>query len=87
MTNLFNVKDKVAVITGGCGILGRGMAEYMCQQGVKVVVLDRDAAAGEKLIGDLTSKGHDVLFLYTDVIGSCVEENIYERHLKRLFNL
>ena len=29
MTNLFNVKDKVAVITGGCGILGRGMAEYM----------------------------------------------------------
>jgi len=74
MTNLFNVKDKVAVITGGCGILGRGMAEYMCQQGVKVVVLDRDAAAGEKLIGDLTSKGHDVLFLYTDVLNKEVLE-------------
>jgi len=64
----------VAVITGGCGILGRGMAEYMCQQGVKVVVLDRDAAAGEKLIGDLTSKGHDVLFLYTDVLNKEVLE-------------
>jgi len=74
MTNLFNVKDKVAVITGGCGILGRGMAEYMCQQGVKVVVLDRDAAAGEKLISDLTSKGHDVLFLYTDVLNKEVLE-------------
>ncbi len=24
---------------------------------------------------------------YADVVGSCVEENIYERHLKRLFNL
>jgi len=24
---------------------------------------------------------------YADIIGSCVEENIYERHLKRLFNL
>lgn len=24
---------------------------------------------------------------YADVIGNCVEENIYERHLKRLFNL
>jgi len=74
MTNLFNVKDKVAVITGGCGILGRGMAEYMCQQGVKVVVLDRDAAAGEKLISDLTSKGYDVLFLYTDVLNKEVLE-------------
>jgi len=50
------------------------MAEYMCQQGVKVVVLDRDAAAGEKLIGDLTSKGHDVLFLYTDVLNKEVLE-------------
>ena len=74
MTNLFNVKDKVAVITGGCGILGRGMAEYMCQQGVNVVVLDRDAAAGEKLISDLTSKGYDVLFLYTDVLNKEVLE-------------
>jgi len=24
---------------------------------------------------------------YTDIIGKCVEENIYDRHLKRLFNL
>jgi hypothetical protein len=24
---------------------------------------------------------------YADVIGGCVEENIYDRHLKRLFNL
>lgn len=24
---------------------------------------------------------------YADVVGSCVEENIYDRHLKRLFNL
>jgi tagaturonate epimerase len=24
---------------------------------------------------------------YADIIGGCVEENIYDRHLKRLFNL
>ncbi len=29
----------------------------------------------------------DLLVKYADVIGSCVEENIYDRHLKRLFNL
>lgn len=30
---------------------------------------------------------YDLLEKYADVIGSCVEENIYERHLKRLFNI
>ena len=29
MENLFNVKGLVTVITGGGGILGRGMSEYM----------------------------------------------------------
>lgn len=29
----------------------------------------------------------DMLVKYEDIIGSCVEENIYERHLKRLFVL
>ena len=29
----------------------------------------------------------DALKQHADIIGSCVEENIYDRHLKRLFNL
>jgi tagaturonate epimerase len=29
----------------------------------------------------------DLLKKYIDTIGECVEENIYERHLKRLFDL
>lgn len=29
----------------------------------------------------------DLLTKHADVVGSCVEENIYDRHLKRLFNL
>ena len=28
-----------------------------------------------------------VIEKHADVVGQCVEENIYERHLKRLFNL
>jgi len=74
MENLFNVKDKVMVITGGCGILGRGMAEYMCQQGTKVVILDRDEKAGQTLLAELTSKGYEAIFLYTDVLNKEVLE-------------
>jgi hypothetical protein len=29
----------------------------------------------------------DLLKKYADIIGTCVEENIYDRHIKRLFNL
>jgi len=74
MKDLFNVKDKVMVITGGCGILGRGMAEYMCQQGSKVVILDRDEKAGEALVAELIAKKHDAFFLYTDVLNKEVLE-------------
>ena len=47
MNELFNVKDKVVVITGGAGILGKGIAAYLAKEGAKVVVLDRSEEAGK----------------------------------------
>lgn len=38
--NLFNVKDKVILITGGGGVLGGQMAEYLLGNGATVVILD-----------------------------------------------
>ena len=45
MNNL-NLKDKVAVITGGAGIICSTMAKSLAAQGVKTVILDlnKDAA-------------------------------------------
>jgi len=40
-----------------------------------------------KVASEMGAAYNNLLEKYTDVIGSCVEENIYERHLKRLFNL
>jgi len=74
MKDLFNVKNKVVVITGGSGVLGRGMAEYMCQQGSKVVVLNRNIESGEQLVNELVSKGHDALYLYSDVLNKEILE-------------
>ena len=31
MKNLFDIKDKVIVITGGCGILGKNIANYLAE--------------------------------------------------------
>ena len=40
-----------------------------------------------KVAAELGTEYTDALKKYADVIGQCVEENIYDRHLKRLFNL
>lgn len=40
-----------------------------------------------KIAADMGEKYTGLLEKYADVVGQCVEENIYDRHLKRLFNL
>ena len=75
MKNLFDITGKVAVLTGGCGILGRNIAHYLVEQGAKVVVLDRLAEDGQKLEAELNAKG-EALFLTTDVLNrEILEQN------------
>ena len=53
MANLFCVKDKVVIITGGAGILGRGIAGHLAEEGAKIVILDRAAEVGEQIVADI----------------------------------
>ena len=39
LERLFNIENKVAIITGGSGVLGNKMAEGLLKVGVKVVLL------------------------------------------------
>lgn len=74
MTNLFCIKDKVIVITGGAGILGRTIGEYLAEQGAKIVILDRDEKAGKALVDDMIAKGGIASFFVTDVLNKDVLE-------------
>ena len=75
MKNLFDIKDKVIVITGGCGILGKNIANYLAEQGAKIVILDRAEEIGKQLEAELSQKT-EALFLTTDVLNKDVlEEN------------
>ncbi|MBA4411530.1 MAG: tagaturonate epimerase family protein [Bacteroidota bacterium] len=42
---------------------------------------------GYKVASEMGTTYTDLLKKHAEVVGLCVEENIYERHLKRLFNL
>lgn len=74
MGNLFCIKDKVIVITGGAGILGRGIGEYLAEQGAKVVILDRDEEAGTELVRKIKAGGGEAAFFATDVLNKEVLE-------------
>lgn len=42
---------------------------------------------GYKVASEMGTSYTELLKKHSDIIGACVEENIYDRHLKRLFNL
>lgn len=60
-------KDKVAVITGGAGGIGMGLAQKCLAEGMKVVIADVEDAALQKAEKMLKKAGENVLFSKTDV--------------------
>ena len=49
-----NLKDKVAVITGGAGVLCSTMAKGLAEQGVKTAILDLNEKAAKKVAVEIT---------------------------------
>ena len=74
MSELFSLKDKVVLLTGGSGILGSCMAKHLAKEGAKVVILDRNKELGEKLAAEIKADGGNVIFLYSDVLNKEILE-------------
>ena len=77
MANLFSVKDKVVVITGGTGVLGKAIAAHLAEEGAKVVILGRKAEIGNEIVDAIKAKGGEAMFLVTNVLDAAVlEQNL-----------
>ena len=72
--NLFSIEGKVVVITGGCGVLGSDMAQYLAGEKARVVILDRTVDKGNELVAKIKADGGEALFLATDVLDQAVLE-------------
>jgi NAD(P)-dependent dehydrogenase (short-subunit alcohol dehydrogenase family) len=76
MNNLFNIQGNVTVITGGTGVLGRCIAEYLALNGAKVIILGRKEEVGNAIANGIKAKGGECEFMKTDVMNQqIVEQN------------
>ena len=76
MNELFSIKDQVVVITGGTGVLGACIAQYLAREGAKVVILGRRKEEGDKIVAEIEAEGGEAMFLVSDVCSQeVVEQN------------
>ena len=66
--DLFGLKNKVAIVTGGTGVLGSEMCLSLSKAGASVVVLGRRKDAAEALTDQITRSGGKALAISADVL-------------------
>ncbi len=77
--DMFSLKNKIAVITGGGGELCGTMAEALGARGVKVAVLDIDGAAAEKKVAVIEEQGGEARAFACSVLDPAQLTDVYEK--------
>ena len=63
----FNLKNKVAIITGGGSGIGKAISKVFAEQGASVHILDFDKDSGEETEEEICKGGHVAKFHFCDV--------------------
>lgn len=67
-SELLNLSDKVAIVTGGAMGIGQGIALRLHQAGAKLVIADFNQEAGEATVAQLnTARSDSAIFVKTDI--------------------
>ena len=68
LASLFGLSDKVAVVTGGGGVLCGAMSRALGRVGVKVAVLDLILEAAQKVVDEVMAAGGEAIAVKCDVL-------------------
>jgi 2-deoxy-D-gluconate 3-dehydrogenase len=76
---MFDLQDKVAVITGGNGGIGFGMAQGLATAGARIVVAARNAAKSAAAVQLLQTSGAESLAIEVDVTSEASVAQLFEQ--------
>lgn len=66
MNTLFDLSNEVAVVIGGTGVLGGGLAEGLAASGAKVAIVGRNAERGLARVAAIQAAGGQAFFVAAD---------------------
>jgi len=68
LENLFGLKGKTAVVTGGTGVLGSVMCKALAKSGAAVVIIGRRKDAADSLANEIIQDGGKAIGISADVL-------------------
>lgn len=68
MTDLFDIRDRVAIVTGGYGVLGGSMAQALAAAGARVVILGRRESEAHAMADRVIESGGRAMVALADVV-------------------
>ena len=80
--NLFDLKGKIAVVTGGGGVLCGDIAKGLAACGVKVAVLDLKKEAAESVVNDIKKNNGEAIAVVCNVLERASIEQACEQVIK-----
>lgn len=66
--NKFSLKDKVIVVTGGTGVLGKNFVKALAESGARIAVLGRNAEKAQDRVDLATSLGAEAIGIAANVM-------------------
>lgn len=68
LESLFGLKSKVAIVTGGTGVLGSAMCKALALSGASVVILGRRKEVADQLAKEIIHSGGNAIGISADVL-------------------
>jgi NAD(P)-dependent dehydrogenase (short-subunit alcohol dehydrogenase family) len=70
VSELFSLKGKTAVVTGGTGVLGSAMSKALAKAGARVTVLGRRLEVAQSLAMEINKDGGEAIGVSADVLNA-----------------